>query len=125
MAKRMGSGETARAREMRAVLGQWERSGLSQVEFARRRGVSLSGLRWWRYEFRRREREGRRKPRGGSKRRATPFIEIRRPAGLAAADGNRASFTVRLRGGIAVEVPMEFAASSLERLLTVLEGQRC
>jgi len=125
MAKRMGSGETARARQMRAVLGQWERSGLSQVEFARRRGVSLSGLRWWRYEFRRREREGRRKARGGRERSSARFIEIRRPAGLVPASGTGTGFTVRLRGGIAVEVPMEFAASSLERLLTVLEGQRC
>jgi transposase-like protein len=33
--------------EIDTLLNDFERSGLSQVAYARRRGVSLSTLRWW------------------------------------------------------------------------------
>ena len=56
----VGSTTSVRAREMRRVLAQWQRSGLRPREFGEQRGIALSALRWWRRVFRRRARQRRR-----------------------------------------------------------------
>jgi hypothetical protein len=48
----VGSTTSVRAREMRRVLAQWQRSGLRPREFGEQRGIALSALRWWRRVFR-------------------------------------------------------------------------
>jgi hypothetical protein len=47
-----GSRTTARARQVRRVLAQWERSGLPLTEFARRHGMAASTLTWRRGVYR-------------------------------------------------------------------------
>jgi hypothetical protein len=50
---RVGSTTSRCARQMRRVLGRWERSGLSLREFGEQRGIPVSTLSWWRQVFRR------------------------------------------------------------------------
>ena len=50
---RSGSTASPRAREMRRVLGRWQRSGLTLREFGQQRGIPVSTLGWWRQVFRR------------------------------------------------------------------------
>jgi hypothetical protein len=49
---RMGSTTSVRAREMRGVLADWQRSGLRLREFGEKRGIPPSTLSWWRRVFR-------------------------------------------------------------------------
>src|SRR5262250_383218 len=48
----MGSTTSVRAREMRRVLADWQRSGLTLREFGEKRGIPPSTLSWWRRVFR-------------------------------------------------------------------------
>ncbi len=43
---------TERARFWSRLLAEWERSGLSQAEFARRRGVQAVSFSWWKRKLR-------------------------------------------------------------------------
>lgn len=43
---------TERALEMRAVVGEFERSGMTAREFARRVGIPVTTLTWWRHVWR-------------------------------------------------------------------------
>lgn len=110
------SGQTARAREMAAVLEACDRSDVSQAAFARRRGIPAGTLAWWRHALR-----PRRQARGP--RRAT-FVEITPPAGAAMKPEPAAGFEVVLPHGTLVRVPAAFEARALKRLLAVL-GRPC
>ncbi len=103
---RAGS-DTPRAREMRGVLADWERSGLRLTEFARQREISVATLSWWRHRL-------------GRSTAATEFVEVR-PTAIDA--GRAAVFEVVLPSGVLVRVPSAFDGSALERLLTTLS--RC
>lgn len=104
MGRVRAGGETPRAREMRDVLADWERSGLRLTEFARRREISVATLSWWR---------GRLRGRGP----ATQFVEVRPTA----TDASRSMvFEVALPSGVLVRVPAGFDARALERLLATL-----
>ena len=50
---RSGSTTSPRAREMRRMLGRWQRSGLTLREFGQQLGIPLTTLTWWRQVFRR------------------------------------------------------------------------
>jgi len=43
--------ETARSRYWRGRMAAWERSGLTQAEFCRRKGLSRAAFGWWRHRF--------------------------------------------------------------------------
>lgn len=96
------------------LVAQWEASGESAAEFARRIGTGAATLYRWRREFRRTT--------GG--RGAAPalakLIEVR-PSVVAAADDH---FEVRLVDGRSVRVPASFDAGAFERLLRVVEAAR-
>jgi len=107
---------TPRAREMRGVLRQWERSGLTQREFAARRGMPVSTLVWWRRVLGWKPDSGRRSP--GP--RGAKFVELKlaSPAPLAA------PLEVVLPGGALVRVPSGFDAAALRAVVAALEP-RC
>ena len=127
-----GRARTARARQMRRVLAQWERSGLTLTEFARRHGMAASTLTWWRRVFRdaeaqpaamgdgeqRRGRHGGRPPRG----REGAFREVRLapPALLAPA-----VWEIVLRSGHVLRVPPAIDAAALRAVVAVLESPGC
>lgn len=108
------------AAEVRQVLGELDRSGLSQKAFAARAGFPLSTLSWWRRRLR--EMEG--GPRRARDRALVPVVI--RPAAAAeeAVDSVDAAsgFEIRLRSGVVVHVPSGFDERSLGRLIAVLGG---
>jgi transposase-like protein len=94
---------TPKAREMAALMGQWERSGERMKDFAARHGIKLSTFSSWRQELRRRTA----KPAA-----RTEFVEI---------GGNGpVQFELSLPSGVRLRVPSGFDAAALERLLDVL-----
>jgi hypothetical protein len=107
--KRGGGGETARAREMRAVLREWERSGLRLTEFARQRAVPLSTLTWWRHQLRQRRSVGKRT-------RAVRFVELRQVSPPAPV----APFEVVLPDRTVIRVGAQFDPAALEQLVKTL-----
>ncbi len=127
---RPGSTRTARAREMRRLLGEFERSGLTLQEFGRQRGVRGSTLSWWRYVFRHSAREevARRKEsaslrRAARQRRASvPFVEVKLSAPESASAAS--VFEVVLQSGHLVRVPPHFDPVSLRALVSAL-GSPC
>lgn len=127
--KRLGSTTSARAREMRSLLKEWERSGSTLTEFARARGVRASTLSWWRYVFRhagRRatdsdERTGRPRSRRPSPHSALPsFVEVKRAG--AEIDCAPLVLEVVVRGGQMIRVPREFDPVALRAIVSALES---
>lgn len=115
---------TAREREIRRVLGELDRSGLTLAEFARRRGIPAGTLGWWRFELRRRQRpaaDGRRQRRRQS---APEFVELVRVQAPPPDDMSERSggFELVLGRGRTVRVPESFDATALKRLVTALEA---
>jgi transposase-like protein len=124
---------TARARQMRRVLGQWERSGLTLTEFARRHGLAASTLTWWRRVFRDAEGQpaatsaGQRRWAGrhaSSPRRSREgaFSEVRLtpPAPL-----TPPVWEIGLRSGHVLRVPPASDAAALRAVVAVLESSGC
>jgi hypothetical protein len=122
----MGSTKTARARQMRGVVARWERSGLTQREFAARNGLTPTTISWWRHVFRRAA-EGQRPSRGdgaaprwsGSGRRVASLVEVK----LAApANSGGGGLEVVLRTGHLVRVPAHFEPATLRAVVAALEA---
>ena len=127
-----GSGTTARARQMRRVLVQWGRSGLTLTEFARRHGMAASTLTWWRRVFRdaeaqpaatsdgapRRGRHAGRPRRGGE----GAFTEVQLAPGARLAPP---VWEIVLRSGHVLRVPPASDAAALRAVVAVLEGSGC
>lgn len=101
--KKVGAAMTAKAREMAALVGQWERSGETMREFAERHGMKLSTFSSWRQELRKRE------VRPAAR---AEFIEI--------GGSGPVQFELSLANGMRVRVPSGFDGAELERLLGVL-----
>jgi hypothetical protein len=102
---------TERGREMRRVLAAQRRSGLSLVEFARRRGLRANTLSWWRHRLRDSDDDG--EPANAER-----FIEITPDLGVR--DVQAAGFEIVLGDGKVVRVPERFGEESLRRLLAAL-----
>ena len=100
---------TGRGREMRRLVTAQERSGLSLAEFARRRGVPVSTLTWWRRRLGDRDRD---KALATEKR----FVEVT-PTRM---QSQTAAFEIVLGDGTMVRVAGYFAEEDLRRLLAVL-----
>ena len=106
------AGRRRRSRqEVEQVVGEFESSGLSRVEFCQERGLALSTL----GRYRRRERQA---PIGRS---GLLAVEVSgRVAAPVATTGSE--LAVLLRGGRRIEVGRGFDACALEQLVRVLEG---
>jgi hypothetical protein len=111
----------------------WGRSGQTQAEFCRQRGVSLTVFRWWRY------RRLQVQPQGLAARRiSTPaFVPIRilhvkpkePPSPVAGPSGSRknrpgaaAALEIVLAGGRVLRVRDDFDGALMRKLLRILEG---
>lgn len=106
--------------EIRHVLGELDRSGLSQRAFAARAGIPLSTLTWWRRRLR--DGESARGPASG--RGLVPVVirpEVTEESEVDAGDPTL-GFEIRLRSGVLVHVPLRFDEKSLGRLIAVLGG---
>ena len=96
------------AREARALLEEQRRSGLLPAEFARSRGVDGRSLNAWRINL-------------GRSKKAPEVPELQLVELVAAAPVKRPVLTVRC-GPFAVDVPTQFDAAELARLLRVVEA---
>ena len=112
---RMGSTTSVRARQMRRVLGRWQRSGLTLREFGEKRGIPLSTLSWWRRVFRDASAED---GNGSSAEHPVVFTEVPKPAKV---PRMAAVVEIVLPSGHLVRVPAGADTSTLRRVLQALE----
>lgn len=106
-----------RAGDARVVVEAWERSGLTQAEFARRHGVHVKRLGWWRGRL----------PRSAAAPASVTLLPVRivedppRRGGCGAPPGDGGgTMEVAFVGGPTVRVGSAFDAGALRRLLDVL-----
>jgi hypothetical protein len=93
--------ETARAAEMRKMVGEFSKSNLRRREFCAKRGMALTTFDYWRRQLRA-------KPR---------LVEVE--VGRVEAAGQ--SFTLRLGNGRVIESSFAFDEEELARLIRVAE----
>jgi hypothetical protein len=93
--------ETARAAEMRKMLGEFSKSKLTRREFCAKRGIALTTFDYWRRQLR-----------------AQPRLVQVEVAGVEAAGQ---SFTLRLGNGRVIESSFAFVEEELARLIRVAE----
>jgi len=94
--------------EWEALVAEWRASGLSQKEFARRKGIAATTLSWWSCRLRRED--------GG----LPSLVPVQ-----VVPDAAEGEFRVELAGRRTVVVPASFDAGALRRLVAVLEGEAC
>lgn len=106
------------ADEWRRIVADWQRSGLSQVEFCRRRGFSLATFGGWKRRL-----GGGSAAAGsevsGSRQPTRRFVEVVAPVAAAAVE-----FEIGLGNGRVVRVGAHFEEAALRRLLTIVEAGR-
>ncbi len=102
-----------RPEEIAALLEEHRRSGLSQAEFARSRGVSLSSFTFWIRRARGSE--------PGGRQRLVPVRIVREAPGYEGA-GAAPDFELYLPGGRSLRIPARFEPESLRRLIAALES---
>jgi len=100
--------------EIESILKDYSRSGRSQRDFARTRGISLSSLGYWLWKAR--WREGREVGRVEASR-IVPVKVVRRPP-----EGSKAFLEVVLRGDRLVRVYPGFDPDTLAQVLAVVEA---
>ena len=104
-----------RHRRSRAEAGQlvaeYEASGLNQVEFCRKQGLSLATL----ARYRKQQAQG--NPAAGNR-----WVEVKESTGRSAREsGARSGLAVALRSGRRIEIGRGVDAHTLEQLVDVLE----
>jgi len=121
------------------AIEEWSASGLTQVEFCRRRGLALASLRWWKWRLKAGAAGDQRSPAesGPTKARrqsapATPrFLPVRllpdpKQATADAAVAEPGSvYELELAGGHRIRVPADFQPEVLYRLILTVEATRC
>jgi transposase len=112
------------------VISEWRASGLSQVEFCRRRGISDRALNNWLYKSPYRERAARvlaaRAQANGHE--ETPrFVPVSVVAATGAVDTRTvfAAIEVVLASGSRIAVPPGFDEETLRRVVAALETRPC
>jgi len=99
--------ERRSAKRWQELVSEWECTDLPAIEFARRRGLNVSTLRWWRWKLRS---DGLR----GSAAVAPAFLEV------VVEEPEPPDLVVELGGNLRVRVPAGFDARELRRLVVAL-----
>lgn len=102
--------------EMRKLLEDWRRSGLSLREFGRRKGLGYAKLVYWRRKLRLKRQ---RSEVADGAQVADRWLPVRVIPSSVGADGT-AAYEVRLANGLRVGVAAGFDAGELSRLMQVL-----
>lgn len=131
---------TERARYWADLVAAWSRSGLSQAEFCRRRGIKAVNFAWWKRQLdhdhtgtaslaRPARSPKRRGPSGEDRTRSAPtgrrragkasgrFVEVRLTGGSLSP-----MYEVVLADGRSIRVPSQFDPQVLSRLITAVES---
>lgn len=121
---------TDRAKYWRRMLLAWERSGLSQAEFCRRRGLKAVTLAWWKRQLSEDLPEGRRVGRerssaSGVQGGRAKFLEVVLPGN--ALDGGSphslpavtraCGYEIVLRDGVLIRLPGDFDPDKVSALI--------
>lgn len=119
-----GGAHAPREQEMRRLVRDQERSGLSQREFCRRHGIALRTLTWWRRRLGRGHVDGA-GPRRALDRRA--FLEVElvsdEPQDVRVC-AETAPIEIQLPGGALIRIPLDVSEEALRRILHVV-GRPC
>ena len=110
----LGSTTSVRAGEMRRVLADWQRSGLTLREFGEQRGIPVSTLTWWRRVFRD---AGAEALNGTAAEHAVVFTEVRPPASVRRTPP---VLEIVVPSGHLVRVPAGADSATLRRVLEAL-----
>jgi hypothetical protein len=134
---------TDRARYWRQLVAQWQKSGLSQAEFCRRRRIKAVSFGWWKRKLQGLGKNRRRRvdPSTGRARtrRDADFLEVALPDGILAASsvGSTSStvsrtrlaspigpsrYEIALSGGRVIRLPQDFDPSVVFQLIAVVES---
>lgn len=134
---------TERAKYWATQLAAWERSGLTQAEYCRRRGIKAVNLAWWKRQLlgpgRGRPTRPADRPKRSAKaskqrgRPTKPPERAKRPARSAKLSApfvelplanafSAPTYELLLVGGRAIRVPSQFDPQVLSRLISVVES---
>ena len=109
------------------VLGDWKSSGLTQVEFARKRGVSVQTLRWWKSRL---SQEAGRPTARSSRRRSkrTPangasFVSV--SVVPSAPDDDRSPIEILVAQDRVVRIRGDFDPALLRKVISAIEPETC
>jgi len=123
-----------RAKYWERLVAAWEKSGLSQAEFCRRRGVKVSAFAWWKRQLRGRtkkvRRRGRRDMGGPKSRRRAGFAEVALPKamlnvasrGMSTFEVGSSGYEIVLLSGRLIRLPQGFDPSVVAPLITAVES---
>jgi transposase-like protein len=132
MARRTGKPrDPAKERAWRRTIAEHARSGLSIAAFCRREGLTPHTYRWWRQELARRDRPGTSDKADRAPSPSTEltirsaFLPVRVMLDVPEPAPEWAPIEIVLPAGPTVRVTRGFDLSTLEAVLSVLEGRRC
>ena|SRR5262245_20576951 len=114
---------TSRETFWRRAIAECDRTGISQVQFCQRRGLSPASLYWWRSEIRRRAARREALSRGGASALPRRFLPVRVVEASALRDG--APVEIVLCGSRRVLVRAGFELDVLRSVVTLLESLPC
>ena len=118
-----------RAMYWQRLLAEWARSGLSQAEFCRRRGIKAVNLAWWKRRLKGTDDAGGGRPaRQPSRAGRKGFVEVALRRGSSSVPALRTSFLVpasvryelMLPGGVGLRLPDDFDPERVARLVQAL-----
>ena len=116
-----------RAAYWQRLLGEWERSGLSQAEFCRRRGLRAVNLAWWKRRLRSSEGTPRAGRQGVTRKAGrAAFVELALPSQPA---HGGFGYELVLPSGACLRLPGDFDPQRVARLVqalgTAAGGEAC
>lgn len=121
-----------RAKYWRRLVAAWEKSGLTQAEFCRRRGVKAVTFAWWKRKLNRTTNPGRRRcgqrSASGSRDGQGGFVEVALPLGMlaspsttpATALAGSCGYEISLPSGSLIRLPGDFDPDKVSQLLRVV-----
>jgi hypothetical protein len=126
---------TDRAKYWARLLASWQKSGLTQAEFCRRRGVKAVTFAWWKRKLRgAAERTHRRRSRPTATRRRpeAKFTEVRWPGRVltggapvvATSDAHSGAYEIVLTDGLLIRLPGDFDPTKVSQLIGLV-ASRC
>ena len=127
---------TDRAKYWAAQLAAWERSGLTQAEYCRRRNIKAGSLAWWKRQLAGTPGRG---GRGGSARwkaiagqKGPAFVEVAMPEGVAGrsakvsgiGSAQESGYEVAFPCGTSIRLPADFDIDRASQLISAV-SQSC
>ena len=99
-------------------LVKWKRSGLTQAEFCRRRGLKAGNFAWWKRKLGEPAGSLGPVPRRRRERSSAEFVELRAPVSSAAPSGGPWGYELVLPRGVVIRLPVDFDSDRVAQLIT-------